>query len=611
MKKINILPDNLANQIAAGEVVERPASVVKELVENALDAGARNITVSIEDAGLTRIRVADDGTGISRDDLPRAMLRHATSKIMATEDLFNIQTFGFRGEAVPSIASVSDFTMASRARGADEAWQVESGSNQLSPTSLAGGTVVEVKRLFHSTPARRKFLKTDRTEIAAIEDAVIRLALPHPHVAVTLNVDGIEKLHLPATQGDFLPASLPRLDRILGRGFEGNSVEISARRATEQSGDLELVGYVSNPTFHMKSNRKQFLYVNGRPVKDKVLLGALKQAYHDRLARDKHPLCALFLTVPHELVDVNVHPAKAEVRFRDSSMIYSFIMSGVRRALEGVSTVSSADGAAQALAAFTVPEQRRFDGGEGVLRPSFSQGSGQVAVGGAVRETAENLHYSTPPQLRVKGGDDGALGGIEGHEEKSFPLGAAIGQAFGTYVLAESENKLILVDQHAAHERIVYEKFKTQILSKTVESQPLLVPDVVELRAHEVEALSAREEEFMALGLEISAFGPTAVSVNATPALLGSVNAAALVKDIVEDVLSLKAQVTVQEKLEHFLSTMACHGSIRANRRLSVAELNALLRQMEETPNSAQCNHGRPTYIELGHGDIEKLFGRR
>ncbi len=604
MKHIRILPENLANQIAAGEVVERPASVVKELLENALDAGATQIQIHVQDAGLTRIKVTDNGHGISKEDLPKALLRHATSKIETTKDLFNIQSFGFRGEAVPSIASVSDFTLTSRAQSADAAWQITGSDTAPKPASLATGTIADVKRLFHTTPARRKFLKTDRTEIAQIEDVITRLALPHPNISVTLYIDEQEKLHLPAAQNN-IEGIMPRLDTVLGKNFSTNSIPLSLTRLTSSGETLELTGYTSLPTFHMKSNRKQFLYINGRPVKDKVLLGALKQAYHDRLARDKHPLAALFLAVPHTEVDVNVHPAKSEVRFRNSGEVYSFILNGVRQALAQVSTTSSPDGATQALNAFNIPEQQNFNSAP---RPSFSQGAPAYQGHAQINETTDNIAFNAPPQLIRKGEPETK----ENINPSEFPLGAAIGQAFGTYILAQSDEKLVLVDQHAAHERIVYEKFKTQILTPTgVERQPLLVPEIIELKPHEIEVLTARTEELLTLGLELEAFGPTAMSIHATPALLGPLNAQNLMKDILEDVLSLKANVTVQEKLENFLSTMACHGSIRANRKLSQAELNAILRQMETTPNSAQCNHGRPTYIELAHTDIEKLFGRR
>lgn len=615
MTQINILPDALANQIAAGEVVERPANVIKELVENALDAHAQHITIQVDGGGLTRMVVRDDGHGMDKENLPRALHRHATSKIQDTDDLFNIGTFGFRGEALPSIASVSDFTLTSRAREADSAWQVTSDDLTPTPASLTQGTKVEVKRLFHTTPARRKFLKTERTELAAIEDTLTRLALANPNIAFTYEVDGNEKWHLPAVTID---GNAHRLDTVLGKGFSKNSVPISLTRATELE-NMTLTGYVSLPTFHLKSNRKQFLYVNGRPVKDKVLLGALKQAYHDRLARDKHPLATLFLTVPNALVDVNVHPAKAEVRFRDSGMVYSFILSGVRQALESVSTNSSEAGSEQALAAFQAPTtplpvQRSFS--QGYAAPTHQFAVNESSASMALSEASELTQnqpssFNMPPQIATKGEESTDVT-MSPDVTDDFPLGAAIGQLFSTYIVAQSTDKLVLVDQHAAHERLVYEKFKTQIIAnKNVEQQPLLVPEIVELSTHEVEALTARQDEFLNLGLDFDLFGPTALSVRATPALLGDMNVKLLLKDLVEDVLTLKATTTLQEKLEHLLSTMACHGSIRANRKLSRDELNAILRQMETTPSSAQCNHGRPTYIELDKADIEKLFGRR
>lgn len=593
MPTIRVLPDTLANQIAAGEVVERPASIVKELVENALDAGATRIDVATEQAGLGRIKVTDNGHGMSEQQLPLALARHATSKITTTEDLFNIHTFGFRGEALPSMASVAYVTITSRASGAEQAWQVNE-KNDVRPAALSQGTVVEVRDLFYATPARRKFLKSERAENQQIEATVTRLALAHPGVTFTLSCDGQEKLHIDASQSDLLDDTLARLASIMGKEFQANAVPIETTRD-----QIHLTGFVSLPTYNMGSNRRQYLFVNGRPVQDKTLLSALRQAYHDRLAKGRHPLAVLFLNVPHDQVDVNVHPAKAEVRFRHGRDIYGLIYSAIRHALDNAGATSSSVGANQALQAFQAPQQGSFS------QPSFTPMPVSM-----VAEAAPTSGFSTPPHLMRKGEATPVLPQAA-EPPQEHPLGAAVGQVHSTYIVAQNEEGLVLVDQHAAHERILYEKFKQHLHGGQAPSQVLLVPEVVELHADEVQALLDRQTELAQFGLEIDQLGPKAITVRAVPALLGEVNAAAMVKDLVEDMLSMKHATTLQERLEETVSTMACHGSIRANRRLSVDEMNALLRQMEATPNSAQCNHGRPTYVTLQRLDIEKLFGRR
>lgn len=597
MPNIEVLPDAVASQIAAGEVVERPASVVRELVENALDAGAQNIHVIVEGAGLTRIRVEDDGCGIDKDQIPVALTRHATSKIRQAEDLFEISSFGFRGEALPAIASVTKFTLTSRH--GDDAWIVSADGGTTTPAepaALGKGTVIEANDLFYNTPARRKFLKSSRTEMDHVQDAVVRLALAHPHVTFKLTADGKEVVRFGSAQGELLEDMLPRLAGFMGRDFVENCVPLEFERD-----GVNIRGFASLPTCNYGNARKQYLYINGRPVKDRVLLGALKQAYHDRLAHNRHAAAVIFVTMPPNEVDVNVHPAKAEVRFKNSSAIFGMVHAAVRHALDAHSQTASKTGANEALAGFQMPNQALPQAG-------FSTAS-QVAEHhhGFAMPTNTALALQTLPQAR----DVGQEAVQSTVQYLTYPLGAAVAQLHGTYIIAQTKEGMIMVDQHAAHERLVYERFKKQILDGNVQKQGLLIPEVVELIASEVDLVVARAAELDAFGLEVEAFGPTAVAVRATPALLGDLNAKTLLQDIVDDLRDLKTETRLQGQLEEFLSTMACHGSIRANRKLSIDEMNAILRQMEETPNSAQCNHGRPTYVELKIPEIEKLFGRR
>ena len=603
-KHIQILPDALANQIAAGEVVERPASVVKELIENALDAGATDITITTEDAGLGRLSLSDNGFGIPKEELPLALSRHATSKISKTEDLFHITSLGFRGEALPSIASVSRFRLTSRAANQTEAWALACVGGKLEepkPAARPQGTTVEVIDLFFNTPARRKFLKSLRTEQEHINDVVVRLALANPACSFTLNADGREVLHFDGTQGDLLEDYLPRLGSFLGRDFVSNALAINAERE-----DLHLSGFVSLPTFNVGSPRRQYVFVNGRPVKDKVLISALKQAYHDLLAHNRHPVAVLFLDLPPNVVDVNVHPAKAEVRFRNSGDVFALIRGGVRRALDAASQQVSSTGGSQALHKFMAPKMPPPTSVQHTFSRMGSQTYTPSYVAEDNRQNAEQ--FQAPPQARTPEGEE-VNEAVTTYAE--YPMGAAIAQIHGTYILAQTDDGMIMVDQHAAHERLVYERLKAQVLNKTVERQALLLPEVVELPATDVSLITDHQDELADIGLEVEAFGPQAVSVRATPALLGNMNASQLVRDLVDDLHELGSGQTLMSKLEETLSTMACHGSIRANRKLSIDEMNAILRQMEQTPNSAQCNHGRPTYVELALPDIERLFGRR
>ncbi len=601
---INILPHALADQIAAGEVVERPASVVKELLENALDAGATQITIQVDGAGLERICVTDNGHGIDRENLPKALLRHATSKIATTDDLFSIHSFGFRGEAVPAIASVSDFTISSRTPNSEHAWQVHvrgGVADDVAPAALNVGTEVEVRELFFNTPARRKFLKTDRTEKMQITSLVQQVALAQPQVGFRLELDGTVRLDLPPLSGDLFAAGEQRLGAILGKDFPENALAIDVQRDA-----LRLRGWVSHPTFHVGSNRKQFAFVNGRPVSDRRLLGALKQAYHDRLAKDRHPLAVLLLELPPELVDVNVHPAKAEVRFRHGVDVYGLLYSSIRHVLEQHSTQGSAAGTQEITQAFQAPMAPLPMAPTVHSVTSAGPSYAPQAVGMREAPRTAALDFTAPPQPKTKG-DEQPFAEID---STTYPLGAAVAQVHGTFIVAQAADGLVVVDQHAAHERVVYEKFKHQMATDGVEQQQLLLPEVVELAPEDVELITTRTVELAAFGLEVEPFGPRAVQVRATPALLGRSDVQSMVKDLVEDLHQLKATTSLQERLESTLSTMACHGSIRANRTLSRDEMNALLRQMEQTPNSAQCNHGRPTYVTLSLKDLEKIFDR-
>ena len=588
MAEIRVLPDALANQIAAGEVVERPASVVKELVENALDAGATRIQVDVTDAGQGRIKITDNGHGIAKNQLSLALTRHATSKIQTVDDLFGIYTLGFRGEALPSIASVARLTLASRAQGADQAWQLNA-AQQLKPAALGSGTVIDVQDLFYNTPARRKFLKSGRTEQQQIEDVLLRLALAHPTVGFTLYIDGRQRLQVPPLAPDQPLTS--RLHDLLGPELAAAMVPVDFMRD-----DLHLQGWVTLPTYHLKSTRRQFLFVNGRPVNDKLLNTALRQAYSDRLEKGAYPGAVLFLTVPPAQVDVNVHPAKAEVRFRQGVDVFGLVQGAVRYALDA--------GGAQ-------PSAHHTDILKQKAQPAPWPPQPQAVPHTQVQDSVSAaFDMYAPPQKLHKGAAVSAEAAENMAEQQAHPLGAAVGQVNGLFVVAETADGMILVDQHAAHERLVYEKLKAQYHAGAVARQPLLIPEVVELSAGDVAVLTEATDALASMGLEIDGFGEKAISVRAVPVLLGQANPAALVKTVVEELYETGQATAVVAQAEAILSRMACHGSVRANRRLSLAEMNQLLRDMETTPNSGQCNHGRPTYVQLRKKDMEQLFGR-
>lgn len=593
------LPDALANQIAAGEVIERPASVVKELVENALDAGARHIRIETSAQGLGHIAVQDDGHGIPPDQLPLALERHATSKITTTADLFHIHTFGFRGEALPSIASVARLTLTSRATGSEQAWQI-TPDGILQPAAFSQGTRIEVADLFYATPARRKFLKSDRTEQRAVHDVLLKMALAHPAVTFTLIEDGAEVWHIPAAQGDFLQTYGPRLAALLGPDFSHAALPLHAERTEE---GISLHGFISPPTVHAATNRQQYLFVNGRPVKDRSLLAAIKQGYGDVIPHGRHPLAVLFLTLPADEVDVNVHPAKSEVRFRNGNHLFGFIYAAIRQTLAGTSAATTVPVASQitpnpigsALGSFGSPQ--------------IPSATSQITC--TTPQIPPNpLFQATPQQLRKA--DNGEINEINQHVIDDHPLGAAVGQIGNTYILAETPQGAVLVDQHAAHERIIYQRLKAQFGQGRVASQPLLLPAIVPLPAADAATLLTYCSDLEKMGLVIESYSPTAVAVTALPALLGEANPAPLIRDLVEDFQEVKSsRNTLNQWLERVLSTFACHHSIRAHRRLSLNEMNDLLRQIETTPDCLTCNHGRPTVVQLPLLELEKLFERK
>ena len=600
------LPETLVNRIAAGEVIERPAAAVKELVENAIDAGARHIDVVLEDGGRILISVTDDGCGMTADELELAVERHATSKL-PDDDLVDIRTLGFRGEALPSIGAVSRLLIASRAAGASEAYAIliEGGRKEApKPTALGNGTCIEVRDLFYATPARLKFLKTPRTEVNHASDAIKRLAMAHPEVAFSLADEDRTRFRYGPAQGDLLTARLDRLSAVMGREFADNAVAVSAER-----GGIRLGGYAGVPTLNRGNARAQYLFVNGRPVQDRLLVGAVRGAYQDFLARNRHPMVALFLDVPPECVDVNVHPAKAEVRFQDAGLVRGLIVGGLRHALEAAGHKASTTAATAALGAFQ-PGTGAPGGGSMPWRQSSALQRELAEIAAAYQAPASTgvLDAFDAPSARVMADINSQL---LAPPATNFPLGAARAQVHETYIVAQTDTGIVIVDQHAAHERLVYERMKTALADGGAKRQGLLIPEVVEMDEAAVDRLCERVAEFEELGLAIEKFGPGAVVVREVPALLGQADVTGLLRDLADDLEEFGAGLALKERLEDVCSTMACHGSVRAGRRLTSEEMNALLREMEVTPHSGQCNHGRPTYVELNLSDIERLFGRR
>jgi DNA mismatch repair protein MutL len=590
---IRQLDDAAINRIAAGEVVERPASAVKELVENALDAKAARVEISIADGGKTLIRVTDNGVGMTPDDLPLALSRHATSKIDGS-DLLNIHSFGFRGEALPSLGAVGRLTIRSRTVDGEGAEVTVAGGvhDPVRPSALTAGTVVELRDLFYATPARLKFLRTDRAEMQAISDVIKRLAMAEPFVTFILTDVSQGKSRVTfradAETGDMFEGLHARLRSVLGKDFADNALPIDALRE-----DVHLTGYAALPTYSRGSALQQFLFVNGRPVRDKVLIGALRGAYMDTLSRDRHPAACLFIDLDPTRVDVNVHPAKSEVRFRDPGAVRGLIVSALRAALANAGHRASTTVTNATLGAMQ-PEKTEARVYQ-MDRPQMSRGPAYRPDGFA----------DMAPDM------SGRVEMIEDFKaQEDHPLGAARAQVHENYIIAQTDTGIVIVDGHAAHERLVYEKLKTQMAQNGVAAQALLIPEIIEMSDSDAAQLLAVADDLTRFGLTIEPFGGGAIAVRETPAILGEVNAQAMLRDILDELDDQGSSTLVQEKLEAILSRVACHGSIRTGRRMRGEEMNALLREMEQTPRSGQCNHGRPTYVELKLSDIERLFGR-
>ncbi|MBO0904467.1 DNA mismatch repair endonuclease MutL [Jiella sonneratiae] len=621
------LDEHLIDQIAAGEVVERPASVVKELLENAIDAGASRIEIATAGGGKTLLRVSDDGCGIPETELRLAVRRHCTSKLAG--GLEQIASLGFRGEALPSIGSVARLSLRSRTAGASSAFEILLDHGHCEgprPTALSRGTVVEVRDLFQKVPARLKFLKSDRAEATAITDVVRRLALAEPEIR--FEITGPDRS---PTVFEAARDMGERIAQVLGEGFGENAVTIDAEREA-----VRLTGLAGLPTFSRGNSLQQFLFVNGRPVRDKMLVSALRGGYADVMAKDRHPVAVLFLTLDPALVDVNVHPAKADVRFRDPGLIRGLLVGALRQAFAESGLRSSSEGAAGVLARMragagsVTPAPRRFDGFApggyaAAAGPGPGPGPGSVPGRGfaaphqapydpgaspfrPLAPDAALLDRPSPAPQPLQSVEPGEAAEAPGGE---FPLGAARAQLHGNYIVAETETGLVIVDQHAAHERLVYETLKTAIHGRRLPSQMLLIPEIVDLTEDDAERLCEHAGELAQLGLAVERFGPAAVAVRETPALLGQVDVPRLVRDLADELAEFGTRDSVRSRIDHVAATVACHGSVRSGRILKLDEMNALLRQMEKTPSASQCNHGRPTFIELGLADIEKLFGRR
>jgi len=632
---IKLLSPTTINRIAAGEVIERPASVVKELVENAIDAGSTRIEITMQNGGRNLICVSDNGSGMTRADLELCVERHATSKL-SDDAMFDINFLGFRGEALPSIGSVSRMNITTKHESEDTAWSLAiNGGEQLEtiPASHPKGTKIEVRDLFFATPTRLKFLKTERTEILYAQDIVSRLALAHPNVEFILKNGDKTILKTAAQHGEFSNTSIKRLEEVLGKDFAENSVFVNVARE-----GAVLKGYAGLPTFNKGNATSQYLFVNGRPVKDKLLLGAVRAAYQDYLARDKYPVVALYLELGGQEVDVNVHPTKSEVRFIDSGMVRGLVVGGLKNALSGAGHKASTTVANETLAAFN--SSASLSNIRSFKRPDFSSIKDNFGVylpPDVQDKPAANYLNEKSAEYKLPGNVNSPKPIIKAQEQlfddstkaarnysvdedrqvdyapypNDYPLGLARCQLHETYILSQTDDGIILVDQHAAHERLVYERMKNSLAKNSVKTQRLLIPEVVELDGQSVEMLAARKHELSELGLVLEKFGENGIIVRETPAMLGEVDAEGLVKKLAEDLAEFDESLSLKERLEEVCGTMACHGSVRAGRPLSQLEMNVILRGMEEAPYSGQCNHGRPTYVELKLKDIEKLFGRR
>ena len=631
---IRLLPPDAVNRIAAGEVIERPAAAIKELVENALDAGSRHITVEAEDGGRSLFRVSDDGCGMDPDELSLAVERHATSKLSSDADgrvdLLNISTLGFRGEALPSIGSVARMSIKSRSETLDEAYEIRVDAGRkadIKPCAWTGltphGTVVEVSDLFYATPARLKFMKGDRAEAMAISDTCRRLAMSRADVGFELTQNGRSVFRLKAETGSPEDARLARLGAIMGREFRENAMLIDA----EKEG-VRISGFAGLPTLNRGNAQHQYLFVNGRPVKDRLLVGVIRAAYQDFLARDRHPMAALFVDLDPEAVDVNVHPAKTEVRFRDAGLVRGLLIGALRHALADAGHRASTTVSGAALNKAQIEPQ---SAGPSLWRASsfyadpaarpvspVRTGFSVPAAFASPDTTSSGFAESAPSFVAMPpraGADEPLSVRVEdvraAPDTEALPLGLAKAQLHETYVIAQTRDGIVIVDQHAAHERLVYERMKVDMAQTGVRRQALLIPEIVELTEDEAGRVLSRSEELLELGLEIEPFGGGAVCVRATPALFGNMNVHGLLKDLADDFAEYDEGLSLRERFEEVMGNMACRGSVRAGRRLTADEMNALLRQMEATPYSGQCNHGRPTYVELKLADIERLFGRR
>jgi DNA mismatch repair protein MutL len=602
---IKQLSETLINQIAAGEVIERPSSAAKELIENAIDAGATRIEIATAGGGKGLVRITDNGSGMSPADLELAIRRHCTSKISATLD--DIRTLGFRGEALPSIGSVAKLTITSRQQGAAEGAIISVAGGKLLPVRPAAsntGTIVEVRDLFFATPARLKFLKTEKAEAAAITEIVKRMAIAFPHIRFVLSGTDRSTLEFPATGDDHLA----RMAQILGADFKDNAIEIDAGRE-----DVTLTGFAGVPTFNRGNSAHQYMFVNGRPVQDKLLLSAIRGAYAETIPHGRYPIAVLSLKLDPALVDVNVHPAKSDVRFRDPGLVRGLIVGAIRQALTREGDRAATTGAAQMVNAF------RPGYSPSTVRPFASQAWTpghspsrplNVSNGLALHETAQSqFNDITMPTARAEHGQSTAQTGSD-LEPSRYPLGAARAQVHANYIVAQTDDGLVIVDQHAAHERLVFEEIRKALHSKRPASQVLLIPEIIDLPEEDCDRLMDHAAGFDSMGLTIERFGPGAVAVRETPAMLGEVNVQGLVRQLADEIAEWDTAGSLANKLEYVAATMACHGSVRSGRRMRPEEMNALLRQMENTPGSGQCNHGRPTYIELKLADIEKLFGR-
>ena len=609
--RIRLLPNGLINKIAAGEVIERPASAVKELVENSIDAGASKIEIIMRNGGRTFISVTDNGCGMSKQDLVLAVERHATSKL-PNDNLDSISTLGFRGEALPSIGAVSRLSIKTRSKNMDTGWSINVTGGDIeaaTPSSLKMGTQVEIRDLFYATPARLKFLKTDRTETGRTIEVIRRIAMVNPNISFTLNDGNRTNIRFNEVRGNLPNIKLSRIGEVLGRDFEENSLLIEAERE-----GFILTGYAGLPTLNRRTSSHQFLFVNGRPVQDKLLYGAVRAAYSDFLAYDRHPLVVLFLDAPKSTLDVNVHPAKSEVRFQEPGLVRGLIIGALKKTLTeaGYQTSSTVSNAALGILNKSISKVAST----GVRRSSQSYKNfnspqnNHLHSSLATNEIAnEYLDLNSAPMARNNSTSNQSFETL--NEIASFPLGAAQAQLHKNYIVAQTNEGFVIVDQHAAHERLVYEKMKIHLKEGGIKRQVLLIPEVVDLENAKIQRLLELKDDFTRLGLILEKFGEGAILVREIPSILGDINIKNLVIDIADELEEFGSSTVLEDKLGHICGTIACHSSVRSGRTLRIEEMNALLREMEATPHSGQCNHGRPTYVELKLSDIEKLFGRR